>query len=276
MNALSKADSLKQQFPISDDAYPPASAGSRKQNGVEFVSQERMSILGLEGPGLALAPPTGTARRREAFNALLKRWNVITQPLLALMVGMRVPLQRMQPVLIERWMAAVVRMQRALHVLLERWMAANFRTRQLPILAIVAAIWVSTSWMAGRADDSATPLLRQMPAATKSQPVHLGDRAGGEASQRISEPVAARPESLTELTSPSLSLNQIVKFLISGTTPQHARLTNPQLQVWADTHTGLYYCPGDDGYRRRSRGHFMSQREAQNNYFQPASGATCR
>jgi hypothetical protein len=247
-----------------------------------------------ERAGLPLAPATGPSRLREAQNALLKGWNVTTQPLLAFMVGLRVSLQGVQSVLMERWMAAVVRMQRVRHVLLgrwmatavvrmqrerrvlvERWMAADFRTRQLPILTIAAAIWVSTAWMAWRADDSATPLLRQRLAATKSQPVHPVDVAGGEASRRISEPVAARPESLTELTSTSLSLNQIVKFLISGTTPQHTRLTNPRLQVWADTHTGLYYCPGDDGYRRRSRGHFMSQREAQNNYFQLASGANC-
>lgn len=85
----------------------------------------------------------------------------------------------------------------------------------------------------------------------------------------------AQSGALKQPTFTSLSLNQIMEFLISGTTPRHERPANPRLQVWADTHTGLYYCPGDSGYRQRSRGRFMSQREAQNDSFQPASGATC-
>lgn len=272
------SDPLKPQSQTSNDACPPTSAGTRHQNDVKFVSQERMSVLGLEGQGLPLAPPPGPGRIREALNALLKRYSVTTLPLLAFVVRLRVPLQRVQPVLLECWMAAAVRMQRARHVLFERWMAADFRTRQLPILAIAAAIWASTAWMAWRADDSATPLLRQL-AATNFQRAHPVDPARRGSPTTIAEPVdpqaAVRPGSLTQQTSRSLSLTQIMQFLISGSTPRHKRLANPGLQVWTDTHTGLYYCPGDGGYHWRSRGRLMSQKEAQDNYFQPASGAAC-
>jgi hypothetical protein len=278
MNALSMSDPLEQQSQASNDACPPTSAGSKHQNGLELISQERMSVLGLEGPGLPLAPPPGRGRLREALNALLRRWSVTTRPLLPFL-RLRVPLQRVRPVLLERWMAAVVRMQQARQVLLERWMAADFRTRQLPILAMAAAIWTSTAWMAWRADDSATPLLRQRLAAAKSQSVHPVDLGRGGPSRMMAGPAdpqhAVRPGSLTQQTSPSLSLNQIMEFLISGATPRHERLANPRVQVWADTHTGLYYCPAVNGYRRSSRGRFMSQQEAQDNYFQPASGAAC-
>lgn len=279
MNALSKTDPLKQQSQTANDASLPASSVRRQQNGVEFVSQERMSILGLEGPGLPLAAPPGPGRLRQALDALRKRWLVTTPPLLAFLVGLRAPLQRAQQVLRECWMVAVRRMQRAQHVLLERWMAADFRTRQLPILAIAAAIWGSTAWMAWRGEDSSTPLLRNRLAAITYQRVHPIEPAGRPASRVIAEPVepqdTVRLGSLTQQSSPGLSLSRIVEFLISAPTPQHERPANPRLQVWADTHTGLYYCPGDHGYRSRYRGHFMSQKEAQDNYFQPASGASC-
>jgi hypothetical protein len=202
---------------------------------------------------------------------------VTTPPLLEFLAGLKAPLQRAQQVLLERWMAAGRRMQRAQHVLLESWMAADLRTRQLPILAIAAAIWAATAWMAWRAEDSSTPLLRNRVASITYQRVHPIEPSGRPAV--IAEPVdpqdTARVGSLTQQTSPGLTLGRIVEFLISGPTRQHERLANPRLQVWADTHTGLYYCPGDRGYRSRYRGHFMSQKEAQDNYFQPASGASC-
>lgn len=277
MNAPRMSDVPEQQTP--KDASVPLSSVRRQQADVEFVSQERMSVLGLEGPGLPLVPPTGPGRLREALNAVLKRWSTTRQAVLTFLAGLRDPLQRMKPVLLGCWREAVVRLQRAREVLFERWMAADFRTRQLPILAIAAAIWASTAWMAWRAEDSATPLLRQRLAATNSQSVHSTDVAGGAASRMIAGPAeeddAMRSESRAGQSLPSLSLNQIMDFLLSGATPRRQRPGNPQLQVWADTHTGLYYCPADSGYRRSSRGHFMPQKEAQDNSFQPASGAAC-
>ena len=279
MNAFSEPDPVQRMSQISNDACAPPPSVRREQNGVEFVSQERMSILGLEGPGLPLALPPGPGRFRQALNALLRHRIVIIQPLLAFVVGLRVPLQRVQSVLLQGWVATVLCIRQAQHVLLQRWMAADFRTRQLPIFAIAAAIWASTVWMAWRAEDSSTPLLRSRLAAVTYQRVHPAELAGRPASRAIAGPAdpqdAVRPGSVTQQTSPGLSLDRIVEFLISGPTPRQERLANPRLQVWADTHTGLYYCPGDGGYRCRSRGHFMSQQEAQDDYFQPASGAAC-
>lgn len=275
MNVPRMSDFPEQQ--ISKDASLPLSAVRRQQTAVEFVSQERMSVLGLEVPGLPLVPPTGPGRLREALNALLKRWIAASQAVLTFVVGLRDPLRRMKPVLRERWKAAAVRMQLAQRLLRDRWMAADFRTRQLPILAIAAAIWASTAWMAWRAEDSATPLLRNSLAAAQSQ--GPSDSAGSGSRRMTAGPAdsldAMRSESRAGQSLPSLSLNQIMDFLISGTTPRRERPANPRVQVWADTHTGLYYCPADSGYRRSSRGRFMSQKEAQSNYFQPASGAAC-
>ncbi len=313
MNALRKVSLLQQQFQTTNDEGPPASSRT-SQDGVEFVSQERMSLLGLEGPGLPLAVPAGEGRLRQALTALLKGMIKSSQLLLAFLVGLRVPLRRAQHVLREHWPAAVDRMRRVQHlvlerwvaavglmrgaqnlplehwisdvgrpqraprVLLKRWMAADFRTRQLPILAIAATIWAATAWTAWRSQDSSTPLLRENLAAI-SQRVQSRELAEAPASVVVAQPVnpqdAVASRGLTPQISASLSLDRILTFLLSRPAPEPERPGNPRLEVWADTHTGLYYCPGDTAYRWKSRGHFMSQKEAQNNYFRPASGAAC-
>lgn len=50
---------------------------------------------------------------------------------------------------------------------------------------------------------------------------------------------------------------------------------NPSVQVWVDTHTGLYYCPGSDLYGKTQQGKFATQREAELDQFQPAYRKTC-
>jgi len=50
---------------------------------------------------------------------------------------------------------------------------------------------------------------------------------------------------------------------------------NPDVQVWVDLHTALYYCPGADLYGKTPKGQFTSQRNAQLDQFEPASRKTC-
>jgi len=52
-------------------------------------------------------------------------------------------------------------------------------------------------------------------------------------------------------------------------------LGNPSVQVWLDTHTGLYYCPGADLYGKTPKGNFAAQRQAQLDHFQPAYRKAC-
>lgn len=46
-------------------------------------------------------------------------------------------------------------------------------------------------------------------------------------------------------------------------------------QVWVDVHTALYYCEGSDLYGKTPEGRFTTQREAQQDQFQPASQTPC-
>jgi GAF domain-containing protein len=50
---------------------------------------------------------------------------------------------------------------------------------------------------------------------------------------------------------------------------------NPDTQVWVDSHTALYYCPGSDLYGKTPKGKLSSQREAQLDQFEPAYRKPC-
>ena len=50
---------------------------------------------------------------------------------------------------------------------------------------------------------------------------------------------------------------------------------NPDTRVWVDVHTALYYCPGSDLYGKTPGGQFATQHDAQQDQFEPATGAVC-
>ncbi len=50
---------------------------------------------------------------------------------------------------------------------------------------------------------------------------------------------------------------------------------NPDVQVWVDLHTALYYCPGSDLYGKGPKGKYETQRDAQLDQFEPANRKAC-
>lgn len=50
---------------------------------------------------------------------------------------------------------------------------------------------------------------------------------------------------------------------------------DPNIKVWVDTHTALYYCPGAELYGKSADGHYSTQREAQSDSFEPAERSVC-
>jgi hypothetical protein len=58
-------------------------------------------------------------------------------------------------------------------------------------------------------------------------------------------------------------------------TPQIHYQGDPNIEVWVDPHTALYYCPGDDLYGKTADGRLTGQREAQVDQFEPANRAAC-
>lgn len=51
---------------------------------------------------------------------------------------------------------------------------------------------------------------------------------------------------------------------------------DPNVQVWIDPHTALYYCSGEEQYGKSSDGRYAAQREAQLEQFEPAGRAVCQ
>jgi len=50
---------------------------------------------------------------------------------------------------------------------------------------------------------------------------------------------------------------------------------DPDIKVWVDTHTALYYCPGSELYGKSPNGHYSTQHEAQSDHFEPAERMVC-
>ena len=76
---------------------------------------------------------------------------------------------------------------------------------------------------------------------------------------------------------PSLTLfeRMLVGLGLAQPPPAPVYAGNPNTQVWVDTHTALYYCPGSDLYGKTAGGKFTTQRDAQMDQFEPATRKSC-
>jgi putative methionine-R-sulfoxide reductase with GAF domain len=79
---------------------------------------------------------------------------------------------------------------------------------------------------------------------------------------------------------PDADLSMFDKLLIglglaeAPETPEQ-KSGNPDVQVWVDLQTALYYCPGSDLYGKTPKGKLTSQRDAQLDQFEPAFRKAC-
>lgn len=181
------------------------------------------------------------------------------------------------------------------------WMAADFHWCQLPVLVLALGVWAISARAAWLSQESGTPLLRESisqmrqaqaraamsssSAAADGAAPAIPTRSGTTSAESQSPgPVSARPPAALERTQQKSGSSFAGRLLTSidslfdpePTAPEKVE-GNPQRRVWVDLKTGLYYCPGADyyGFGGRDRGKVMSQRAAQYDYFQPASGAPC-
>lgn len=67
----------------------------------------------------------------------------------------------------------------------------------------------------------------------------------------------------------------LVELGLAESPPLPAYHGNPDTRVWEDERTALYYCPGADLYGKTERGKFNTQREAQQDQFEPAFRRPC-
>lgn len=76
---------------------------------------------------------------------------------------------------------------------------------------------------------------------------------------------------------PELTLFEklMVSLGLAEAPPAPVYMGNPDTQVWVDVHTALYYCPGSDLYSKTADGRFSSQKDAQQDQFEPANRKAC-
>lgn len=67
----------------------------------------------------------------------------------------------------------------------------------------------------------------------------------------------------------------LVNLGLAEPPPAPVYLGNPDTQVWVDVHTALYHCPGSDLYGKTADGKFTTQRDAQQDQFEPANRKAC-
>jgi hypothetical protein len=187
------------------------------------------------------------------------------------------------------------------------WMELDFRHAQLPILVLALGVWAVTARMAWQGEESATPLLRESISEIRQERAKaamgtvgpaLAPRASGaapttsipaptEAPAKPAAGGAARPQPATTIQRNAQNssrrgsgwLASIQSWFAAEPAAREKVQGNPHRRVWVDMKTGLYYCPGADdyyGFGGRERGKVMLQRDAEYDYFQPASGAPCQ
>jgi len=85
--------------------------------------------------------------------------------------------------------------------------------------------------------------------------------------------VTAWPKSRSQLT---WFQSLMVRLGIShAPVPQPVFAGEPDVRVWIDVHTQLYYCQGTDLYGKTPDGEFTTQHNAQSDGYQSASNVTC-
>lgn len=78
---------------------------------------------------------------------------------------------------------------------------------------------------------------------------------------------------------PGPTLTPFEKLLVSiglaEAPPTPVYMGNPDTQVWVDVHTALYHCPGSELFGKTPDGRLSTQRDAQQDQFEPANRKAC-
>ncbi len=58
--------------------------------------------------------------------------------------------------------------------------------------------------------------------------------------------------------------------------PPRARVQKPTIKVWVNKHSGLYYCPQSEFYGKVKPGFYVTQQEAVQSGYRPATPEACQ
>jgi len=97
------------------------------------------------------------------------------------------------------------------------------------------------------------------------------------ASASTGNPGPSTPRGRVKPQEPELTMYEkfMVAIGLAEAPPPPVYLGNPDVNVWVDLQTGLYYCPNADLYNATPKGKITSQRDAQLDQFEPAYRKAC-
>jgi GAF domain-containing protein len=103
-----------------------------------------------------------------------------------------------------------------------------------------------------------------------------GIRPAGTAAAGNAAPAQNAPQPKTP-PQPELTLFEklMVNLGLAEPPPAPVDMGNPNAQVWVDVHTALYYCSGSELYGKTADGKFTTQRDAQQDQFEPSNRKAC-
>ena len=133
------------------------------------------------------------------------------------------------------------------------WLAQQWQRRRANIYVVVAAI-ILLSVISG-----------------------WGIRPGGTTTAGNAATSAPNAPQQQAPAQPQLTLFEklMISLGLAEPPPAPIYMGNPDTQVWVDVHTALYYCPGSDLYGKTADGKFASQKDAQQDQFEPANRKAC-
>jgi len=134
----------------------------------------------------------------------------------------------------------------------------------------IVALLIALFWgMASHRSQADPEGLNAARPATSSQPMPGTAQAGS---------APAKPQHRAAQPDPELSWTEraLVSLGLADPPPPVQQYEgNPDISVWVDLRTALYYCPNTDLYGKTEKGQYMTQRQAQIDQFEPSSRKVC-
>ena len=163
------------------------------------------------------------------------------------------------------------------------WKAALSGRRLLvPAVFVAMALAVAVAPIPHHSAPVSNPPVQ---AAAASVPAPVAGRAPARTAPKA--PAVNAPDKSDTPAAKNPNLAGSVKQILGGVSSDFSKLLpvnekaeppsngDPNLKVWVDTNKGYYYCPGEEQYGRTARGSFMSQKQAESNYYIPALVKPC-